>query len=203
MQRTLDGLSFFKPVDQNAFFFINVRKNPEKQLFYLATELGKILIFNQMTIRKETFFPDTNSASEPRPINPDRAANHFAATILVPESTVRATVGQIDITPDTWNWDLILRIKHRFGISTEAFNYRLKKQSLITEESTNTYIHKIKTHYKQTGFGEHDASRRILNANGRFLPLWWQQAEMAPQNKRQNEFIPWLPFKATPHQKKS
>ncbi|WP_020588841.1 helix-turn-helix domain-containing protein [Desulfobacter curvatus] len=167
----LDGLSFFEPVHQNAFFFINSRKNPEKQLFCLATELGNILIFNQMKIRKDTLFPDTGLASGPRPINPRRAAKHFAATFLMPESAVRTTVGQLGIRPDTWTWDLILRIKHRFGISTEAFVYRLKELSLITEESTNTYIQKIKTHYKHTGFGEPDASRRILNANGRFFDL--------------------------------
>ena len=166
-----DGLSFFEPVHQNAFFFINSRKNPEKQLFCLATELGKILIFNQIKIRKDILFPETDPASKPRPINPRRAAKHFAATFLMPDTAVQTTVGQLGITTDTWTWDLVLRIKHRFGISSEAFVYRLKELNLITEESTNTYIQKIKTHYKQTGFGEPDASRRILNANGRFFDL--------------------------------
>ena len=167
----VDGLSFFEPVYQNAFFFINSRKSPEKQLFCLATELGKILIFNQMKIRKDTLFPEPDSESGPRPINAKRAAKHFAAAFLMPDTAVRTTVGQLGITPDTWTWDLILRIKHRFGISTEAFVYRLKELHLITEESSNTYIQKIKTHYKQTGFGEPDASRRIINANGRFFDL--------------------------------
>nr|WP_319491473.1 XRE family transcriptional regulator [uncultured Desulfobacter sp.] len=167
----LDGLSFFEPVHQNAFFFINARKNPERQLFHLAVELGNILIFNQMKIRKDALFPDTDATSESRPINPGRAAKHFAATFLMPENTVRTTVGQLGITPDTWTWDLLLRIKHRFGISTEAFVYRLKELNLITEDSADTYIQKIKTHYTQTGFGEPDASRRILNANGRFFDL--------------------------------
>ena len=166
-----DGLSFFEPVHQNAFFFINARKNPEKQLFHLATELGNILIFNQMKIRKDTLFIDTGPAPEPRPINPRRAAKHFAATFLMPENAVQSTVGQLGITPDTWTWELILRIKHRFGISTEAFVYRLKELHLITEDSADIYIQKIKTHYKKTGFGEPDASRRIHNANGRFFDL--------------------------------
>ena len=167
----IEGLSFFEPVHQNAFFFINTRKNPEKQLFCLATELGKILIFNQMKIRKDTMFPDTDPASEPRPINPRRAAKHFAATFLMPDTAVRTTVNQLGITPDTWTWDLILRIKHRFGISTEAFVYRLLELNLITKDISQTYIQKIKTHYKQTGFAEPDDSRRILNANGRFFDL--------------------------------
>ena len=165
------SLSFFEPIHQNAFFFINARKNPERQLFHLAVELGKILIFNQMKIRKNTLFPDTDATSEPRPINPGRAAKHFAATFLMPENAVRTTVGQLGIAPDTWTWDLLLRIKHRFGISTEAFVYRLKELNLITEDSAETYIQKIKIHYTQTGFGEPDASRRILNANGRFFDL--------------------------------
>ena len=48
----------------------------------------------------------------------------------MPDSAVRTTVGQL-ITPGTWTWDLVLRIKHRFGISTEAFVYRLKKLKLV------------------------------------------------------------------------
>nr|WP_319393290.1 XRE family transcriptional regulator [uncultured Desulfobacter sp.] len=166
-----DGLSFFEPVHQNAFFFLNARKNPERQLFHLAVELGKILIFNQMKIKKDTLFPDTGATSEHRPINFRRAAKHFAATFLMPENAVRTTVGQLGISPGTWTWELILRIKHRFGISTEAFVYRLKELNLITEDSADTYIQKIKTHYTQTDFGEPDASRRILNANGRFWDL--------------------------------
>lgn len=146
------------------------RKNPKKQRFCLATELRKILIFNLMKIRKETLFPETNPASsKPRPINSIRAAKHFAATFLMPDTAVLITVGQLGITPDIWTRDLILRIKHSFGISTEAFVYRLKELNLITEESKTTYIQKIKTHYKQTDCGEPDAFRRILNANGRFF----------------------------------
>jgi len=124
-----------------------------------------------MKIRKDTLFSETDPASGPRPINAKRAAKHFAAAFLMPDSAVKTTVGQLGITPDTWTWDLVLRIKHRFGISAEAFVYRLKELNLITEESSNTCIQKIKTHYKQTGFGEPDASRRILNSNGRFFDL--------------------------------
>jgi transcriptional regulator with XRE-family HTH domain/Zn-dependent peptidase ImmA (M78 family) len=143
--KNFDGLSFFDPVHQNAFFFINARKNREKQLFHLAVELGNILIFNQMKIKKDTLFPDTVPASEARPINPGRAAKHFASTFLMPEKAVRTTVGQLCITPETWTWDLLLRIKHRFGISTEAFFYRLKELYLITEDLADSYIRKIKS----------------------------------------------------------
>ena len=168
---SFDAVSFYEPIHQNAFFFINTKKNSEKQLFSLATELGKILIFNQMKIRNDNLFPDIKSKSELRPINPIRAAKHFAATFLMPETAVRATVRQLGITPAAWTWELLLRIKHRFGISIEAFIYRLVELDLITKELTQTYLKKIQAHYKQTNFDEPGACRRLLNVNGRFFDL--------------------------------
>lgn len=166
-----DGLSFYEPGHHNAFFFINSRKNPEKQLFSLVVELGKILIFNQMKSRKDPLFPQPGQDAGLRPINPIRAAKKFAATFLAPASAVRTTVSQLGITPDTWTWDLLLRIKHRFGISTEAFLYRLLALDFISISLGDTFKSKIEEHYNKTCFGEPDASRRILNANGRFFDL--------------------------------
>lgn len=166
-----DGISFFESFHQNAFFFINSKRTPEKQLFSLIKELGKILIFSQMSIRKDILFPKSVSTSVARPITPTRAAKHFAATFLAPQSAVEATVHQLGITPATWTWDLILRIKHRFGISTEAFVYRLLELNLITKDLCDSLINHIKKYYSRTGFGEPNDSRRILNANGRFFDL--------------------------------
>ncbi len=177
-----DAVSFYEPFHQNAFFFINAKKNPEKQLFSLATELGKILIFNQIRVRKDALFPDPGLDSGPRPITPIRAARHFAATFLAPAPAVRATVGQLGITPTTWTFDLLLRIKHRFGISAEAFLYRLLELNLITGPLSATFKTQIQTHYHQTGFGEPDNCRRILNANGRFFDLLTAAAERTPAN---------------------
>jgi len=84
---------------------------------------------------------------------PRGSARHFIATFLMPDTPVLTSVVQQGITLDTYTWNLVLRIKHRFGISTKAFVYRLKALNLITEEATNPNIQKIRTHYKQTGFG--------------------------------------------------
>ncbi len=173
-----DAVSFYEPIHQNAFFFIDAKKNPEKQLFSLATELGKILIFNQIRIRKDTLFPESDPG--PRPVTPIRAARCFAATFLAPATAVRATIGQLGITPDTWTFDLLLRIKHRFGISAEAFLYRLLELNLITGPLSETFKTQIQTHYHQTGFGEPDNSRRIINANGRFYDLLTAAEQLAP-----------------------
>ncbi len=166
-----DALSFYEPSHQNAFFFINSKNNPEKQLFSLARELGKILIFNKMRTRNDSIFSMPETESPSRPINPARAAGKFAAVFLMPETAVRTTVGQLGISPESWTWEILLRIKHRFGISAEAFLYRLLELDLISPSLSDTLKIKIKQHYDQTGFGEPDNSRRILNANGRFFDL--------------------------------
>jgi Zn-dependent peptidase ImmA (M78 family) len=174
-QRTsssLDSISFYEPAFHNAFFFLNSRKNPEKQLFSLSKELGKILVLNEMrSSRISLFFETTGNAPGDRPINIERAVKRFAATFLMPEKAVKATVVQLGISPDNWSWDLVLRIKHRFGVSTEAFLYRLKELNLISAHLAKQYKNKIDAFYDQTDYAEPDASRRCLTPNGRFYDL--------------------------------
>ncbi|MCP4682293.1 MAG: ImmA/IrrE family metallo-endopeptidase, partial [Desulfobacterales bacterium] len=170
--RDLDSLSFYEPRFHNAFFFLNSKKNSEKQLFSLSLELGKILIFNQMRIRKDKLFSlSPENLDKDRPINEDRGAKRFAATFLMPKTAVRTTVGQLGIKPPDWSWELLLRIKHRFGISAESFLYRLKELDLISNNLCEDFKNKIIHYYGVTGFLEPDASRRCLNPNGRFFDL--------------------------------
>jgi transcriptional regulator with XRE-family HTH domain len=44
MPKDIDSFSYYDPPCQNAFFFLNARKNPERQLFSLAYELGRVFI---------------------------------------------------------------------------------------------------------------------------------------------------------------
>lgn len=168
----LEAVSFYEPASHNAFFFLNSRKNAEKQLFALLTELGKILISNQMRLTNAALFPKgENTERNSRAITPDRAAKRFAATFLMPEQAVKTTVGQLGIAPDRWSFDLLLRIKHRFGISAESFLYRLDELGLISNALIPHFQKEINAFYTQTGFGEPDASRRCLTPNGRFFDL--------------------------------
>jgi len=167
----LDSLSFYEPIHHNAFLFINTRNNREKQLFSLARELGKILIFNQTAARKDRLFTPEITTAENRPITESRAAKRFAASFLMPETAVRTTVAQLGVSKNTWSWELLLRIKHRFGVSVEAFLYRLAELDLISQNLKEQFQTQIREHYNQTGFAEPDSSRRILNTNGRFFDL--------------------------------
>ncbi|MCF8074780.1 MAG: XRE family transcriptional regulator [Desulfotignum sp.] len=164
------SVSFYEPAFHNAFFFLNSRNNPEKQLFALAGELGSILVSNQMRRQKAPLFPPPEDDAG-RPINPARAAGRFAATFLMPEPAVRATAGQLGVSRDAWSWDLLLRIKHRFGVSAQTFLYRLHELDLISDPTRDTLDTQIKEFYAANGLIEPDASRRCLTPNGRFFDL--------------------------------
>lgn len=170
--RDLDALSFYEPAFHNAFFFLNSKKNIEKQLFSLSLELGKILIYNQMGIRKDRLFvPNQETLDGNRPINEARAAKRFAATFLMPKKAVQTTVGQLGIIPSNWSWEMLLRIKQRFGISAESFLYRLKELELLSDELCEEFKIKITQYYDINGFIEPAISKRSLNSNGRFFDL--------------------------------
>ena len=74
-------------------------------------------------------------------------------------------------TPLHWSYELLLRIKHRFGISAKTFLYRLEKLELIAPALIEPLKEKIYDHYDKTTFSEPDFSMRLLTPNGRFWDL--------------------------------
>ncbi len=163
MPSTIESLSFYDANNRNVFIFISAQQNPERQIFSLVLELGKILLH----VRMMTFglsYPET-AAERWKP------ARLFAAAFLMPEETVRTTVTQTGILPDTWDFEMLLRLKHRFGVSAETFNYRLLELGLITPLLQKKFRTHIKAHYQETHFKEPGSSRRILSPNGRIGDL--------------------------------
>jgi Zn-dependent peptidase ImmA (M78 family) len=106
MSKDVHSFSYYDPPNQNAFFFLNARKNPERQLFYLAYELGKILILTH-TIQQGVELFQINAASDPsaeKPFTAHRAARRFAATFLMPAKAVSDTVEQLGIQKKHWSY---------------------------------------------------------------------------------------------------
>jgi transcriptional regulator with XRE-family HTH domain len=173
MPKRIDGFSYYDPCNQNAFFFLNTKKNSERQLFRLAYELGSILIMTAAIQRNETPAKTNNNSKtlEKKPFTAHRAARRFAATFLMPSDAVIDTVRQLGIRQKQWSYNLLLRIKHRFGVSTEAFLYRLDELALIAPSLIEPLKTKIHKHYGKTDFGEPDFSRRLLTPNGRLWDL--------------------------------
>jgi len=173
LPKGIENFSYYDPLNQNAFFFLKARQNPERQLFNLTCELGKILIMTN-SIRQNTGLFQASYASESskeKPFTPHRAANRFAATFLMPAKAVNNTVNQLGIKAKQWSYELLLRIKHRFGVSAEAFLYRLDELGLIDKSLIEPLKNKIHEYYGKTGFGEPDSSKRLLTPNGRLWDL--------------------------------
>ena len=173
MSKDVHSFSYYDPPNQNAFFFLNARKNPERQLFCLVYELGKVLILTH-TIQQGVESFQTDAASDPsgeKPFTAHRAARRFAATFLMPAKAMSDTVEQLGIQKKYWSYELLLRIKHRFGVSAEAFLYRLDELDLIDTSLVQPLKDTIHKHYGKTGFGEPDFSRRLLTPNGRLWDL--------------------------------
>jgi Zn-dependent peptidase ImmA (M78 family)/DNA-binding XRE family transcriptional regulator len=173
MPKDIGSFSYYDPANQNAFFFLNTRKNPERQLFSLAYELGRVLILTytmqqgiELFASREEKGPDGQ-----KPFTARHGANRFAATFLMPKKSVCDTVNQLGIQKKHWSYELLLRIKHRFGISAETFLYRLNELNLIDPVLIEPLRKKIFDHYDKTTFGEPDFSRRLLTPNGRLWDL--------------------------------
>ncbi len=181
------SLTFYDMENHNAFFFIRHRENPERQIFHMVYGLGRIFLLSWANrMGRKPFPPDedtdpdrsdgTPARPEPaggkeKPLTMHRAARKFAALFLMPEPAVRATVNQLGIESKQWSWELLLRIKHRFGVSAESFLFRLKELDLITPRLHDRFRKQILAHYETTNYGEPDSSRRILTRNGRVWDL--------------------------------
>jgi len=174
MPKDIDSFSYYDPLCQNAFFFLNARKNPERQLFSLAYELGRVFILTykiQQGIELFEIQGEIGPHDTKKPFTARRGANRFAATFLMPKKSVCDTVNQLGIRKKHWSYELLLRIKHRFGISAEAFLYRLNELDLIDPALIDPLQKEIFDHYDKTTFGEPDFSRRLLTPNGRLWDL--------------------------------
>jgi transcriptional regulator with XRE-family HTH domain/Zn-dependent peptidase ImmA (M78 family) len=173
LPKKIESFSYYDPLNQNAFFFLTARQNPERQLFCLACELGNVLILTH-SIQQGVELFQTDAASDSsgeKPFTAHRAARRFAATFLMPAKAVSDTVEQLGIQRKRWSYELLLRIKHRFGVSAEAFLYRLNELDLIDPSLVQPLKDRIHKYYGKTDFGEPDLSKRLLTPNGRLWDL--------------------------------
>lgn len=159
------SLCAYDRLHANAFIFIHRELNSERQLFRLLFELGRIYWHTRQTI------VGTLPARGGELLDEAHAARKFAAFLLMPTQAVRGTVAQLGIQADGWSYELLLRIKHRFGVSAESFCIRLEELGLIEAGLAAGFKQKIREHYRDNRFAEPDGSRRQLNYNGRLGDL--------------------------------
>ena len=121
--------SGYDRVNRNAFIFVNnrLKKQPELQVFRLAFELGRIYWHTRKLSSagaEESVVPVADEVV----LDEAQFARRFASAFLMPAGALQATVGQLGLTPKAWSWDLLLRLKKRYGVS--ALNFALRLQAL-------------------------------------------------------------------------
>ena len=145
------SISFYDTRNKNFTVFIaSLYKNkPWRRDFLLLAEIGRAFLF---TRHDHMPYHETKRNR--------RFVHHFAATFLQPESAVRNAVYSLNVKPDEWTYELLLRMKERFGVSAEAFAIRLKELSLITRRKSDEFVNHIKQHYGSTDHDEPMAKER-------------------------------------------
>lgn len=165
LPRPLQSAAYYDAENANAFLVVDVALNVERQLFELVKRLGSIYWFTQRACGAVGRVGGAGLLDE------SHAARKFAALFLMPAVSVRATVAQLGIGPADWNYELLLRIKHRFGVSAQAFLFRLTELGLIADPLAAELRARIERYYQARKYSEPGATRRILTVNGRLGDL--------------------------------
>lgn len=172
----VESVAFYDDANANALIFIRARLNVERQLFELIKRLGTIYLHTRRQ------YGGVTAPRAGREVLDDvHAARKFAALFLMPAAAVCASVDQLGIAPGEWTYELLLRIKHRFGVSAHSFLLRLEELHLIAPPLKADFQRRIEAYYRKTGYGEPDASRRILTPNGRLGDLWQVARQRRPR----------------------
>jgi Zn-dependent peptidase ImmA (M78 family) len=123
--------------------FASTQNTPERKIYSLVTELANILMENARNAAILEKVPAEQLLSD------EKFTRHFAALFLLPAEAVQETMRQYRLTPERWNYDLMLSVKNRFGVSAQAFCYRLLELEHITEALAAEFRTRIEAHYEE------------------------------------------------------
>ncbi|MBR3958237.1 MAG: hypothetical protein IKJ89_10340, partial [Kiritimatiellae bacterium] len=160
-----ESITFFSPRHQNFTVFLSSslkgeRKRSRRQFAFLS-EIGRTFLFARNGFKT---YRETDLSR--------RFTHHFAATFLLPETTVTMLINSLRVSPDAWTWDLLLRLRTRFGVSAQILNIRLKELGLISRKKYSAFDRKIKSHYAENGLEEpEENSDEISYRSGDLLSL--------------------------------
>ena len=179
--------------NRNAFFFMNslLKKQPELQMYRLAFELGRIFWQTQTVCGSAADVAPT--AEDDDPVLAEAPfARRFAACFLMPALAVRATVLQLGLTPKEFTWDMLLRLKKRYGVTAQSFAQRLQELKLSwsdkQKKSPRVYLFKseVEAFKAENGpMAEPGGNRFPLVMNGRLMALLLRAEQKAGKDQKQ------------------
>lgn len=142
-----ESIAFYNPQYQNFTIFLSKLLKDERmrsrRQFTFLSEIGRAFLFANNGFKS---YLETKLSR--------RFIHHFAATFLLPDTTVTMMVNSLHVAPNDWTWELLLRLKDRFGVSAQIFNIRLKELSLISRKRCDEFDRKIKAYYENNNNSE-------------------------------------------------
>ena len=159
-------------------------------MFRLVFELGRIFWYTRKVYGAGADAEQTAQAEE-EALDEAQFARRFAANFLMPASAVQKTVWQLGMTPKDWTWDMLLRLKKRYGVSAQSFALRLQGLNLSWSDkqkrSPRYYQFKdeLDAFYAENGVSaEPGGNRTQLAMNGRLGDLVLQAEQKAGKEQK-------------------
>ncbi len=122
-----DSFAGYVAETRSALVFVNLerKRQPEYLTERIAFELGRVFF-------KARGACDTEWHGVPeQPLLDESAfAQRFAAHFLMPAEAMQATTVRLGLVPKAWTFELLLRVKRRFGVTAKAFAERLHELGL-------------------------------------------------------------------------
>lgn len=159
---SMEAATFYNPVRRNFTVFLSPsldNKSCHRDFIFLS-EVGRAFLF-----------ADNNHSTYRETDRSRRFAHHFAAAFLQPEQAVRTAVYSLRVQPNNWSYELLLRLKNRFGVSAEAFNIRLKELGLISHKKYAIFAKSINDYYTAHNYDEPQPAKLPQNRMGDLLAL--------------------------------
>ena len=159
---SMEAATFYNPVRRNFTVFLSPsldNKSCHRDFIFLS-EVGRAFLF-----------ADNNHSTYRETDRSRRFAHHFAAAFLQPEQAVRTAVYSLRVQPNNWSYELLLRLKNRFGVSAEALNIRLKELGLISHKKYAIFAKSINDYYTAHNYDEPQPAKLPQNRMGDLLAL--------------------------------
>ncbi len=157
----VDAFALWDEPARNVWLMIRKDATDERQQFRAACALADVLRFVAGGAREP--IADT-------PLN-RRFAREFASAFLMPAAALRELCYRLGLGDESWTWNLLLREKQRYGVSAEAFAYRLEALGLLKPSLRQDFVRRIRDWYESHGFAEPSPSARKALRHSRYSDL--------------------------------
>ena len=174
LPEAIDAFALWDGAARNVWLVLRRNATDERQQFRAACALADTLRFVAGGARRPVADTPWNK----------RFAKAFAASFLMPEGALRELCYRLGLRDDSWTWDLLLREKHRYGVSAETFALRLEELELLRPALRQRLVRRIREWKEAHGGAEPNPSARKVLRHSRFSDLKMLVRPAEPVDRR-------------------